>query len=66
MRVIITGDRNWCAPELAAEVVKRLLIRYGRDLVIVHGGAIGIDRSFAATVAIRGSGPPLLDRGGAW
>jgi hypothetical protein len=32
MRVIVTGDRNWYAPELAAEVVKRLLIRYGRSL----------------------------------
>jgi hypothetical protein len=46
MRVIITGDRNWYAPELAAEVVRRLLIRYGPDLVIVHGGASGIDWSF--------------------
>jgi hypothetical protein len=27
MRVIVTGDRNWYAPELAAEVVKRLLVR---------------------------------------
>jgi hypothetical protein len=27
MRVIITGDRNWYAPELAAEVVNRLLLR---------------------------------------
>jgi hypothetical protein len=31
---------------LAAEVVKRLLVRYGPDLVIVHGGAPGIDWSF--------------------
>jgi hypothetical protein len=46
MRVIITGDRDWYAPELAAEVVKRLLVRYGLDLVIVHGGATGIDWSF--------------------
>jgi hypothetical protein len=46
MRVIITGDRNWYAPELAAEVVRRLLVRYGPDLVIAHGGAPGIDWSF--------------------
>jgi hypothetical protein len=46
MRVIVTGDRDWYAPELAAEVVKRLLVRYGPDLVIVHGGATGIDWSF--------------------
>jgi hypothetical protein len=38
MRVIITGDRDWYAPELAAKVVKRLLVRYGPDLTIVHGG----------------------------
>jgi hypothetical protein len=47
MRVIITGDRNWCAPELAAQVVKRLLVRHGPELVVVHGGATGIDWSFA-------------------
>jgi hypothetical protein len=46
MRVIVTGDRNWYAPELAADVVKRLLVRYGPDLVVVHGGATGIDWSF--------------------
>jgi hypothetical protein len=46
MRVIITGDRNWYAPEMAAEVVRRLLVRYGPDLVIVHRGASGIDWSF--------------------
>lgn len=47
MRVIVTGDRNWYAPELAEEVLNRLLARYGSGLVIVHGGATGIDRSFA-------------------
>jgi hypothetical protein len=47
MRVIVTGDRNWYAPDLAEEVVGRLLVRYGPGLVIVHGGATGIDRSFA-------------------
>ena len=47
MRVIVTGDRNWNAPELAEEVLNRLLARYGPGLVIVHGEATGIDRSFA-------------------
>jgi hypothetical protein len=51
MRVIITGDRAWHAPALAAEVVKRLLVRYGPDLVIVHGGATGIDWSFTQACA---------------
>jgi hypothetical protein len=47
MRVIVTGDRRWYAPDLAVQVVNRLLFRYGPDLVIVHGAAEGIDRSFA-------------------
>src|SRR4051812_22353892 len=47
MRVIVTGDRNWYSPELAERVVNRLLARYGPSVVVVHGGATGIDRSFA-------------------
>jgi hypothetical protein len=47
MRVIVTGDRHWNVPELAEDVINRLLARYGPDLVIVHGGAAGIDQSFA-------------------
>jgi hypothetical protein len=43
----VTGDRNWYAPDFAEEVLNRLIIRYGPGLVIVHGGATGIDRSFA-------------------
>jgi hypothetical protein len=47
MRVIVTGDRNWYAPDLADQVVTRLLVRYGSGLVIVQGDAKGIDRSFS-------------------
>ncbi|QEH36470.1 hypothetical protein OJF2_50340 [Aquisphaera giovannonii] len=47
MRIIVTGDRNWYAPDLAEQVLNRLMVRYGPDLTIVHGGATGIDRSFA-------------------
>ncbi len=47
MRVIITGGRNWTAHELAENILNRLLARYGPGIVIVHGGAAGIDRSFA-------------------
>src|SRR4051794_13516040 len=47
MRVIVTGDRNGYCPELAEQVVNRLLARYGPGLVVVHGGATGIDRAFA-------------------
>jgi hypothetical protein len=51
MRVIVTGDRNWNARDLAEEIVKRLLARYGRELVIAHGGAPGIDWSFTQACA---------------
>src|SRR5262245_38470256 len=47
MRIIVTGDRNWYAPDLAEQVLNRLMLRYGPALIIVHGAATGIDRSFA-------------------
>ena len=47
MRIIATEDRHWYAPDLAEQVINRLLAGYGSALVIVHGGATGIDRSFA-------------------
>src|SRR4051794_23917161 len=47
MRIIVTGDRNWYVPDLAEEVLNRLILCYGPGPVIVHGGATGIDRSFA-------------------
>lgn len=47
MRIIVTGDRNWYAPDLAEQVLNRLILRYGPGLVIIHGAATGIDRSFA-------------------
>ena len=47
MRIIVTGDRHWYAPDLAENVLARLLLRYGPAIVIVHGAATGIDRSFS-------------------
>lgn len=47
MRIIVTGDRNWYCPDLAEEVLGRLILRHGPSFVIVHGGATGVDRSFA-------------------
>src|SRR3954469_6191128 len=47
MRIIVTGDRNWYALDLTEQVLNRLMVRYGPALVIVHGVAAGIDRSFA-------------------
>jgi hypothetical protein len=46
MRVLITGDRNWAPHDLAKQVVERLLTRYGRGILIVHGAAPGIDWAF--------------------
>ena len=47
MRVIVTGDRHWECPELAEQVVSRLLRRHGPNLIVVHGAASGVDESFA-------------------
>jgi hypothetical protein len=47
MRILITGDRHWRCDDLAEQVLNRLLARYGPDLVIIHGGAAGIDQSFS-------------------
>ena len=54
MRIAITGDRFWNCPELAASIIRRLVKRYGPDIVIVHGDATGVDESFA--VAAKGLG----------
>jgi hypothetical protein len=46
MRILIAGDRFWDRKDVAEAVVKRLIARYGADLVVVHGGAAGFDTSF--------------------
>jgi YspA, cpYpsA-related SLOG family len=46
MRILITGDRFWQCHVLASGVLRRLIDRYGIDLVIVHGDATGVDESF--------------------
>jgi hypothetical protein len=57
MRVLVTGDRHWYAPDLAMQVVNCLLARYGPDLVIVTGAATGIDTSLAEACDDRGVAP---------
>jgi hypothetical protein len=47
MCILITGDCHWRCDELAEQIVNRLLARYGPGLVIVHGGAPGVDNAFA-------------------
>jgi YspA, cpYpsA-related SLOG family len=46
MRILVTGDRHWRCDDLAEQVLNRLLARYGPDLVVVHGGAPGVDQAF--------------------
>ena len=46
MRVLVTGDRFWECKALADRVVAPSGSRYGADLVVIHGGAAGVDTSF--------------------
>lgn len=48
VRVLITGDRYWACRQLAEQVVRHLVARHGPDIIIVHGGATGVDEAFAA------------------
>jgi hypothetical protein len=46
MRILITGDRAWQCDDLAVAVLQRLVSRYGREIIIVHGGCPGVDECF--------------------
>src|SRR5271168_5105586 len=48
MRIVVAGDKDWSCPDLAAGILRRLVARYGRDIVIIHGNEPGVDASFAA------------------
>jgi hypothetical protein len=54
MRIVVTGDRFWPCNQLAVAILRRLVARYGPDIVIVHGGDPGVDESFA--MACKGLG----------
>jgi YspA, cpYpsA-related SLOG family len=47
MFILITGDRHWRCDDVAEQIINRLLARYGPDLVVVHGGAPGVDKAFS-------------------
>lgn len=64
MRILVTGDRFWNCHQLAAEVIRRLVQRYGPDIVIVHGDATGVDESFAT--AAKGLGVSVEAHPAAW
>jgi hypothetical protein len=64
MRIIITGDRFWACHKLAANILHRLVKRYGPDIVIVHGGATGVDESFETAckgLGIKAKAHPVSD-----
>jgi YspA, cpYpsA-related SLOG family len=48
MRIVVSGDTGWQCRELAERVLRRLVARYGPDIVIIHGNEPGVDSSFAA------------------
>lgn len=53
-RVLVCGERDWPCFDLVDRIVERLRLRYGRDLVIVHGCARGVDGAFDSAAKIRG------------
>lgn len=46
IRILVTGDREWACLGIAESVVTRLVARFGSEIVIVHGGAKGVDLAF--------------------
>jgi hypothetical protein len=47
MRIVIAGDRFWPCRKLADAILRRMVARYGPDIVIVHGDDTGVAESFA-------------------
>ena len=47
MRILVTGDRHWHCDDLAERIVRRLVKRYGSDIMIVNGGTPGVDWAFS-------------------
>lgn len=45
-RVIVTGDRHWYCESLAYKVVRGIVAKHGPEVVIVEGGAEGVDWAF--------------------
>jgi hypothetical protein len=52
-RVLVTGDRQWEARDVAQKVIDRLIAKYGGDeITIVHGAAQGVDVEFEITAKL--------------
>jgi hypothetical protein len=66
MRIIVAGDRFWVCPQLASAIVKRLVERYGPEIVIVHGDGTGVEEAFANAChghGITAEAHPVSDQG---
>ena len=46
MRIVVVGEGSWRCDKLRTSIVQRLVTRYGREIVIVHGDPIGVAESF--------------------
>ncbi len=46
MRIVVTDERSSACNDRAMVIVQRLIARYGRDIVVIHGGCPGVDESF--------------------
>jgi hypothetical protein len=44
--IILAGEGSWKCDELATAIVRRLITRYGHEIVIVHGDPTGVVDSF--------------------
>jgi hypothetical protein len=44
----MTRDPILACPKLARSMVRRVVARYGHGITIIHGGAPGLDESFAS------------------
>jgi hypothetical protein len=47
MRIIVVGDQFWPCHKLAAGILRRLVVRHGPHIVIVHGDHTEVAESFA-------------------
>jgi hypothetical protein len=46
MRILVSGDHKWRCTQLAEKITRRLIARYGTEVVIVHGFNSGVDTAF--------------------
>src|SRR5690349_6632314 len=47
MRILVAGGRFWACHKLAAAILRWMTVKYGQDIVIVHGDETGAAESFA-------------------